>query len=127
MIVASASILATRLAWRWPAWTTVQVIAITSLSPTPPCSVGFRARVPDKPIHEDTRCGLARTLRHPTNGRAAPRRSRRALRAGLDDSPQAYARFARDYLEMSPSETAVNAVHQSHQLDPSLLAELNPD
>jgi len=28
---------------------------------------------------------------------------------------------------MSPSETAVNAVYQSHQLDPSLLAELNPD
>jgi hypothetical protein len=45
----------------------------------------------------------------------------------LDDSPQAFARFAEDYLEMSPGEAAVNAVYQSHPLDPSIVAALNPD
>jgi hypothetical protein len=45
----------------------------------------------------------------------------------LDDSPQAYARFAREYLEISPSEAAVEAVYQSQPLDPTILAELNPD
>lgn len=45
----------------------------------------------------------------------------------LDDNPEAFARFAEDYLEMSPSEAAINVVYQSHPLDPSILAELNPD
>lgn len=45
----------------------------------------------------------------------------------LDDTSEAFARFAQDYLEMSPSEAAINAVYQSHALDPSILGELNPD
>ncbi|WP_374968223.1 hypothetical protein [Terrabacter sp. BE26] len=45
----------------------------------------------------------------------------------LDDSPQAFERFAQDYLEMDPSEAAISAVYTSHPLDPSTLAELNPD
>ena len=28
---------------------------------------------------------------------------------------------------MSPSEAAINAVYQSHPLDPSIVAALNPD
>lgn len=45
----------------------------------------------------------------------------------LDDSPEAFARFAQDYLEMGPSEAAITAVSHSHALDPSIVAALNPD
>jgi hypothetical protein len=45
----------------------------------------------------------------------------------LDDSPQDYARFAQEYLEMSPREAVVEAVYQSEPLDPTIFAELNPD
>jgi hypothetical protein len=45
----------------------------------------------------------------------------------LDDSPQTFARFAQDYLEMNLSEAAINAVYTSRPLDPSILTELNPD
>ena len=45
----------------------------------------------------------------------------------LEDSPGAYARFAQNHLEMSPSEAALRAVYQSHPLDPSTLSALNPD
>lgn len=45
----------------------------------------------------------------------------------LEDSPGAYARFAQNHLEMSPSEAALRAVYQSHPLDPSILSALNPD
>ena len=40
----------------------------------------------------------------------------------LEDSPGAYARFAQNHLEMSPSEAALSAVCQSHPLDPSTLS-----
>jgi hypothetical protein len=45
----------------------------------------------------------------------------------LDASPQAFSRFAQDYFEVSPSEAAVTAVYQSHPLDPSTVASLNPE
>ena len=45
----------------------------------------------------------------------------------LDDSPQAFARFARDFLEMSPDDAAINAVYQSEPPDPAIVAALNPD
>src|SRR6478752_8833030 len=35
----------------------------------------------------------------------------------LDDSPQAFVRFAQDYYEMSTDETAVGAVYRSEPLD----------
>ncbi|MGO4604653.1 hypothetical protein [Terrabacter sp. 2YAF2] len=45
----------------------------------------------------------------------------------LDDSPQAFVRFAQDYYETSPDEAAVGAVYRSEPLDPAILAGLNPD
>lgn len=45
----------------------------------------------------------------------------------LDDSPQAFARFAHEYLEMSPDAAAIHAVYQSEPLDPAIVAALNPD
>ena len=45
----------------------------------------------------------------------------------LDDSPQAFVRFAQDYYEMSTDETAVGAVYRSEPLDLAILAGLNPD
>lgn len=45
----------------------------------------------------------------------------------LDDSPQAFARFAQHHFETSLDEAAITAIYQSEPLAPATLAALNPD
>ena len=168
MSATSASIRATPLVWRWPAWTTVEgdryFIAFTDTavfawgfaheSPMNPFMrtpvavwPGLLEGMPAhlEPVTRDARFQIAGTFMATAafwSERGQPWRTGSATAPTdkpdadgaeelfellLDGGPQAYARFAQEYLEMSPREAAVEAVYQSESLDPTILAELNPD
>jgi len=63
----------------------------------------------------------------PPEGEPDPDGAEELFELILDDRPQAFARFAQDYFEVSPDEAAVNAVYRSKPLDLAILAALNPD
>ncbi|MGO4604573.1 hypothetical protein [Terrabacter sp. 2YAF2] len=54
----------------------------------------------------------------PPAGESDPEGAEELFELILDDSPQAFARFARDFLEMIPDDAAINAGYQSEPLDP---------